>query len=244
MKNILKMFFLSSVLLFSDSILSEVQKNGLSVKDKNGNKVTIHRKQNPLCHQNLNVASLFSGNYSGDRVLKACSKSFVTQIGTLQPMQLSSKIKTVGELELLSHIKKSQEDESAYILIDARGLSWFEQMTIPTAMNLPFTKIYYEEGLDADDFEDENDFEDYEEAYEKMFALLNIKKTKDGLDFSEAKLALVFCNGSWCSQSPKAIYKLINIGYPPEKLLWYRGGLQDWLIYDFPVEKKTKIVYP
>jgi rhodanese-related sulfurtransferase len=72
-----------------------------------------------------------------------------------------------------------------------------------------------------------------------MFKLLNIKETKKKLDFSEVKSLILFCNGSWCSQSPRAIFKLLNMGYPKEKLLWYRGGLQDWLIYDFTVENPS-----
>jgi len=237
MKNILKSLFILTSMLISDNILSEVQKNGLTIIDKNGNPVIIHRKINPICQKILNVDSLFTGKYVGEEVLDVCKKSFVTQIGTLQPMHLSKKIKTVGELELLSHIKNSQEDSNAYVLIDARTKRWFKQMTIPTAVNLPFNEIDYEENREEDDFEDEDSYTEYQEQYEKMFKLLNIKETKNGLDFSKAKSLLLFCNGSWCSQSPQAIYKLINIGYPEKKLLWYRGGLQDWLIYDFPVQK-------
>jgi len=121
-------------------------------------------------------------------------------------------------------------------LVDARTKQWYDQMTIPTSVNLPFNEINYEEDKDEDDFENEDAFEEYEEQYKKMFKILNIKETKKGLDFSQAKSALFFCNGSWCSQSPNAIFKLINLGYPPEKLLWYRGGIQDWLIYDFTIE--------
>lgn len=237
MINVLKSLFILTSMLISDSILSEVQKNGLKVIDKKGNPLIIHRKMNPICQKNLNVESLFTGNYAGEKVFDICKKSFITQIGTLQPMHLSKKVKTVGELELLSHIKKSQEDPNAYLLIDARTKRWFKQMTIPTAANLPFNEIDYEEDKEEEDFEDEDFYGEYQELYEKMFKLLNIKKTKNGLDFSKAKSLLLFCNGSWCSQSPQAIYKLLNIGYPEKKLLWYRGGLQDWLIYDFPVKK-------
>ncbi len=42
-----------------------------------------------------------------------------------------------------------------------------------------------------------------------------------------------FCNGSWCGQSPYAIKHLLKMGYPAEKLLWYRGGLQSWLMLGF-----------
>lgn len=238
MKKILQNIVILSSILLGDNILSEVQKEGVTIIDKYGKKVTIDRKQNPICNRSIQATALFSGDYAGESVLDICKRSFVTQVGVLQPMSLSNGIKTVGELELLTHIKKAQEDSEAYILIDARREEWFKQMTIPTAVNLPFDEIEYEEGKSKDDFDEDegDDYVEYQEHYKKMFKMLNIKKTKNGLDFSKAKSLLLFCNGSWCSQSPQAIYKLINIGYPKEKLLWYRGGLQDWLIYDFNVE--------
>jgi len=238
MKNILALLLLLSVGLFSGNILSEVQKNGLTIVNKKGEKVLIHREKHPLCTKdNINPESLFGDDYAGRRVADLCKKTFVTQVGVLQAMTLSAKIKTVGELELLAHIKKAQEKPNEYMLIDARTEQWYDQMTIPTSVNLPFNEINYEEDKDEDDFKTEDAYEVYVEQYQKMFNLLNIKETKEGLDFSKAKTLLLFCNGSWCSQSPKAIFKLMNIGYPEEKLLWYRGGLQDWLIYDFTTEK-------
>jgi hypothetical protein len=52
---------------------------------------------------------------------------------------------------------------------------------------------------------------------------------EDGkFDFSNAKTMLLFCNGTWCPQSVWAIENLIKIGYPKEKLLWYRGGMNSW----------------
>jgi rhodanese-related sulfurtransferase len=44
-----------------------------------------------------------------------------------------------------------------------------------------------------------------------------------------------FCNGPQCGQSPLAIRALLEAGYPPEKILYYRGGLHDWLTLGLPV---------
>jgi rhodanese-related sulfurtransferase len=229
---------LLSSLLSAENVLSDVQKNGLMIVNSHGKEVTIERKKDTLCtKRNLTPKALFGGDYAGDKVASVCKKTFVTHVGVLQPMRLGKEIITVGELELLAHIKQAQNEPESYVLIDARTKQWYEQMTIPTSVNLPFNTINYEEDKDEDDFETEDAFEEYEVQYKEMFKILNIKETKEGLDFSTAKTALLFCNGSWCSQSPNAIFKLINLGYPAEKLLWYRGGIQDWLIYDFTIEK-------
>jgi rhodanese-related sulfurtransferase len=49
----------------------------------------------------------------------------------------------------------------------------------------------------------------------------------DELDRSQA--AIVFCNGPQCTQSPDAIRNLVEAGYPKEMILYYRGGMHDWV---------------
>lgn len=44
-----------------------------------------------------------------------------------------------------------------------------------------------------------------------------------------------FCNGPQCGQSPAAIRALIEAGHSPEKILYYRGGLHDWMTLGLPV---------
>jgi len=39
---------------------------------------------------------------------------------------------------------------------------------------------------------------------------------------------MLWCNGPWCGQSPHAIRGLLDLGYPAEKLYYYRGGMQAW----------------
>ena len=46
---------------------------------------------------------------------------------------------------------------------------------------------------------------------------------------------IFFCNGPQCGQSPTAIHTLLEAGYSPEKILYYRGGLHDWLTLGLPV---------
>ncbi|CAA6806786.1 MAG: Rhodanese-like domain-containing protein [uncultured Sulfurovum sp.] len=226
--------------LFANVLLAEVQRNGLTIVDDNGKKLKIDREKDALCtDEYISPKMLFPEGYAGKKVVDTCKKTFVTKIGVLQPMYLGKDIKTVGELEVLLHIKSAQESPKEYALIDARTEQWFKQMTIPSAINLPFNRIAYEEDKDEDEFESEEDYKAYKKDYKRMFKLLNVKVVDDELDFSKAKSLVVFCNGSWCSQSPNAIYKLVNMGYPMDKLLWYRGGLQDWLIYDYTVTRNN-----
>jgi rhodanese-related sulfurtransferase len=61
-------------------------------------------------------------------------------------------------------------------------------------------------------------------------------KTASGWDFSAALDLAMFCNGPWCDQSPRAIRNLTEAGYPPEKLRYYRGGMQLWLLLGLSVQ--------
>ncbi len=41
----------------------------------------------------------------------------------------------------------------------------------------------------------------------------------------------MFCNAIWCGQSPEAMKELIAIGYPQEKMKWYRGGKYKYFVF-------------
>ena len=50
-------------------------------------------------------------------------------------------------------------------------------------------------------------------------------------DFTNAKDLVLWCNGPSCGQSPRAIRGLLDVGYPPGKLRYYRGGMQMWQLW-------------
>ena len=39
---------------------------------------------------------------------------------------------------------------------------------------------------------------------------------------------VLFCNGPWCGQSPTAIRRMIEAGFPADHISYYRGGMQVW----------------
>lgn len=151
----------------------------------------------------------------------------------IQPLKVAPGVDTVAELELLEFIDKKLEMDKG-LLIDARTPSWFEKGTIPGSINIPFTNFDPEKSADE---------------LARVLVKLNVKK-KDSSgsfvdsilsifsgdanaanspwDFSRAKEVLLYCNGMWCGQSPAAIKNLLKLGYPPEKIFYYRGGMQAW----------------
>jgi len=67
-----------------------------------------------------------------------------------------------------------------------------------------------------------------------LFLALGATDAGGTLDLSGAMDLVLFCGGPWDEQSSRAIRNLLAASYPAEKLSWYRGGMQDWMILGLP----------
>jgi len=173
----------------------------------------------------INNTILWRGNYANVKVPEVCKSTYVHTIGHLLPMQLDEDITTYGELEVLAFMKQMQTDASM-ILIDACKEEMYGYRTIPGAVNMP-----------SNHFRKRTNFEfAFEEHLKDLGVYTN--KQDDSLDFGEAKTITIFCNGPWCSRSVSMIEALLEIGYPPENINWYRGGMQAWLAAGMTSTKK------
>lgn len=136
----------------------------------------------------------------------------------IQPSKLAPGIETIGESEVIQFAKAMSDGDGSVVLIDSRTPDWVERGTIPSAMNVPWTKLNPAKGADPISIA------------EIMEGVFNVKSNEELMDFSESKTAVMFCNGMWCGQSPNNIKNLLKFGYPAHKIKWYRGGMQDWEI--------------
>jgi rhodanese-related sulfurtransferase len=134
----------------------------------------------------------------------------------IQPSKLAKGVETIAELEMLDYLKRVSNGDDTILVIDSRTKDWVEKGTIPGSINIPWTSLKPEAG--ADPFHIATILED-------KFGAINIENL---WDFSNAKTLVLFCNGMWCGQSPSNIKTLLRFGYPPQKLKWYRGGMQNW----------------
>lgn len=48
---------------------------------------------------------------------------------------------------------------------------------------------------------------------------------------------IFFCNGPQCPQSATAIRNLLAAGYPANRLLYYRGGMHDWITLGLKIQQ-------
>nr|WP_296748863.1 rhodanese-like domain-containing protein [Thioalkalivibrio sp.] len=141
----------------------------------------------------------------------------------IQPMSAGPGIETLGEIELIDYLKRAGEDDSI-LVIDSRTAQEYERGTIPGAINLPWDRLHF--GSGADPAQVESYLENFGVIFDGSFH-----------DFSQAKTLVLFCNGPWCGQSPTNIRTLTNLGYPADRLKWYRGGMQLWHLLGLTVIK-------
>jgi len=172
-----------------------------------GRKIIIKRNQDP----NNTVNPLYA------KTSRKCPPFCI------QPATLAPGVETVGELEVLEYLRRNTTGDDSVLVIDSRTPGWVADGTIPGSINIPWTKL--KPGAGADPFT-------IAEIMETQFGAVNY----EGLwDFSDAKTLVLFCNGMWCGQSPTNISTLMRFGYPPHKLKWYRGGMQNWEILGLTV---------
>jgi rhodanese-related sulfurtransferase len=54
-------------------------------------------------------------------------------------------------------------------------------------------------------------------------------------ELSMVEPMVVFCNGPQCPATAQAIEALLAAGWPAERLLYYRGGIHDWVTLGLPL---------
>lgn len=133
----------------------------------------------------------------------------------IQPVNVNSKVRTIGEVELLDFMR-NKVNKKRGILIDVRPKVSYKNESIPSAVNIPLR------------------VKDNKVKFEKILNIFGAKRKSNGsLDTSSVLDIAVYCNGLWCGKSAEFINALIDAGYPEDKILYYRGGFQMWKILGF-----------
>lgn len=153
----------------------------------------------------------------------------------IQPEQVDPRVATIGELEVFRFMENELRDNKG-LLIDARTPEWFGRGTIPGSINVPFTTFSGEQSAQTDEALEQFgairrvDVGKVSRKLEEMGFMGGDRKT-DNWDFTNAKKLVLWCNGPACGQSPRAIKGLLEIGYPADRIFYYRGGMQMWQLW-------------
>ncbi|WP_417258109.1 rhodanese-like domain-containing protein [Celeribacter sp.] len=128
----------------------------------------------------------------------------------IQPMIPAEGVTPVGELEMLEFL-----NDPNVVVVDGRVRSNFVAGAIPGAINIPYTEAADRLG----ELGCEPDFEGYI------------------CEGDDVKSVALYCNGPWCGQSPTAARRMIEAGFPAEKIYYYRAGMQGWTMLGLTVAK-------
>jgi len=133
----------------------------------------------------------------------------------IQPIKMHKDIQTIAEVELLKFMK-TKGNQKKGLVVDLRPKQDYKKESIPSAVNIPAKT------------------KDNKAKVEKILKVLGAKRLADGsLDTSNVMEVAFYCNGLWCDKSSEFIKAFLELGYPAEKMLYYRGGFQMWKILGF-----------
>lgn len=131
----------------------------------------------------------------------------------IQPIIPAEGVTPIGELEILEFL-----NDPEVVVVDGRVRRDFAGGAIPGAVNIPYT-----------------------EAADRL-GELGCEPDFDGwiCDGEDVKAVALYCNGPWCGQSPTAARRMIEAGYPADKIYYYRGGMQNWRMLGLTVSDPTE----
>ena len=195
----------------ADEIKVKIDANTATVEVKHGGEAfTIMRNQDQDNTVNLEFA----------KTSRECPPFCI------QPAKLAPGVDTIGELEMLGYLQRINAGDDTIIVIDSRTPEWVARGTIPGSINIPWNTL-------------NPSYADPITIGELLVEKFGVKEMESLWDFRQAKTAVLFCNGMWCGQSPTNINSLLRFGYPPHKLKWYRGGMQNWEILGLSTVKPS-----
>ncbi len=165
--------------------------------------ITPHLNSISLVHENRSVTI----ERKSSPLQKSCPPFCI------EPMKIEG-VETVGELEVLMFIDRLKE-RGAQLLVDVRKNRLYRKETIPGAINLPSEML--------------EDRSKYKEEILKLLGgeIIN-KESTIGWSFRHAQRLLIFGESAGSSEASRVIKKLLKLGYPSAKLLFYRGGISSW----------------
>ena len=148
---------------------------------------------------------------SGDACGAAC----------IAPMVVAEGIATYGEPDVLTFLVDKVAGNKG-LMVDARMPADRANGYIPGTVSLPFATMSAE-----------NEFKD------DILKALGAREFDGIFNFADARELLIYDNGPSTDDAGKLVRSLLSQGYPPEKIYYYRGGMQVWSVLGFSIEEGT-----
>ena len=128
----------------------------------------------------------------------------------LSPMFAAPNVATIGELDVITFLSTEVEAGDG-LLIDARLPVDRSAGFIPASVNIPSATI-----APSNPYRDE------------ILMALGAEQFQGIFSFDDVLSLVIYDDGPATQEAPDFITDMIDAGYPPEKIAYYRGGMQVW----------------
>lgn len=137
----------------------------------------------------------------------------------IAPAEAAVGIETVIEPQVLEFLVEAVGKNKG-LLVDARMPSDRALGFIPGSVNLPHETIAAPG-----------------ETRTQILKALGARVFDDVYNFADAQTLMIYDNGPTQNDSGVLIAHLLEAGYPPEKISYYRGGMQVWSVLALTVQE-------
>lgn len=131
----------------------------------------------------------------------------------------ASGVQTLAEPEVLEFLSQTV-GENRGLLVDARLPKGREMGFIPGSVSLP-----------AETVGPNSEFRD------DILKALGARAFEDVFNFADAQSLVVYDSGPTQHDAEMLITNLLAAGYPPEKIRYYRGGMQVWAVLGLTIQE-------
>lgn len=135
----------------------------------------------------------------------------------IAPMQVAEGVMTFDEVQVLAFLVDVVADNQG-LMVDARGPADRARGFIPGSVSLPHSTLGAENGYRAD-----------------ILSALGARELDGALNFADVRTLLVYDTGPSSNDAGLLVQSLLAVGYPTDKIKYYRGGMQVWSVLGFNV---------
>lgn len=128
----------------------------------------------------------------------------------ITPQTAANGVQTVGEREVIAFVANVVSAGEG-LLIDSREPDRRSTGFIAASVNVPTSLVQPDNPFMSD-----------------IMTALGARAFEGTLNFSDAMPLVIFDDGPTTSDAPALITQLISVGYPADKLSYYRGGMLVW----------------
>ncbi|KIN74770.1 rhodanese-like domain-containing protein [Sulfitobacter guttiformis] len=137
----------------------------------------------------------------------------------IAPSNAADGIETLVEGQVLEFLVTAVAANTG-LLVDARMPQGRALGFIPGSVSMPFETLA-----------PENEFRD------EILKALGARAFQDVFNFADAQNLVIFDSGPTQNDAGVLIAHLLEAGYPPDKIRYYRGGMQVWSVVGLTVQE-------